>query len=63
MALVLLYGTSHIFDTLGTLGILSLESFFSQTDEIPIEICKLHPLEVVKLSKCDFICTLTKNDL
>lgn len=33
----------------------SLDFRFSQTYEIPFEIGKLHPSEVIKSSKCDFI--------
>ncbi|KAL5246073.1 hypothetical protein ACI65C_013481 [Semiaphis heraclei] len=36
----------------------SLESRFTQSNEIPFKISNLHPSEVIKLSKSDFICTL-----
>ncbi|CAI6358162.1 unnamed protein product [Macrosiphum euphorbiae] len=42
----------------------SLESRFTQSNEIPFKISNLHPSEVIKLSKSDFICTLKNiNDL
>uniref|UniRef100_A0A2S2PJW3 Uncharacterized protein n=1 Tax=Schizaphis graminum TaxID=13262 RepID=A0A2S2PJW3_SCHGA len=36
----------------------SLESRFTQSNEISFKISNLHPSEVIKLSKSDFICTL-----